>query len=256
MIDPITIEQRHRDACADYLLLTRHVTKRDAQAIRDGKWDDTPHVRFFAERDHMPRPTDTARAGEGERDAFDRGWEACERKWNGPSAAGYPTDIDAAWELDQIGRPSLASVSQRVGECTGCGSTETIEQIRAKNPKALSCCPERDMRQRIYRLPVIRRYDYSGEHREWTENVVLPQQLVDEIQRDALTATPSPVTDETALSGEDRPDFSFHRVLREMRNGMTAHKWWRKVDGTPAQNDLPVIAANIAIRLLQEQHNG
>lgn len=30
--------------------------------------------------------------------------------------------------------------------CTGCGSTETIEQIRASNPGALSCCPERDMR--------------------------------------------------------------------------------------------------------------
>lgn len=30
-------------------------------------------------------------------------------------------------------------------ECTGCGSRDTIEAIRAKHPKALSCCPERDM---------------------------------------------------------------------------------------------------------------
>ena len=29
--------------------------------------------------------------------------------------------------------------------CTGCGSTETIEEIRAKYPQAISCCPERDM---------------------------------------------------------------------------------------------------------------
>lgn len=29
--------------------------------------------------------------------------------------------------------------------CTGCGSTETIEQIRAQHPNALSCCPERRM---------------------------------------------------------------------------------------------------------------
>lgn len=29
--------------------------------------------------------------------------------------------------------------------CTGCGSTETIEQIRARLPRALSCCPERKM---------------------------------------------------------------------------------------------------------------
>lgn len=29
--------------------------------------------------------------------------------------------------------------------CTGCGSTKTIEEIRAENPAALSCCPERHM---------------------------------------------------------------------------------------------------------------
>lgn len=29
--------------------------------------------------------------------------------------------------------------------CTGCGSTETIEEIRARNPLADSCCPERTM---------------------------------------------------------------------------------------------------------------
>lgn len=32
--------------------------------------------------------------------------------------------------------------------CTGCGSAETIEEIRAKHPKALSCCPERNMVER------------------------------------------------------------------------------------------------------------
>jgi hypothetical protein len=29
--------------------------------------------------------------------------------------------------------------------CTGCGSTDTIEEIRAKQPGAISCCPERQM---------------------------------------------------------------------------------------------------------------
>lgn len=32
--------------------------------------------------------------------------------------------------------------------CTGCGSTETVEQIRAKHPDAISCCPERNMQER------------------------------------------------------------------------------------------------------------
>jgi hypothetical protein len=30
--------------------------------------------------------------------------------------------------------------------CAGCGSTETLKQIRAKRPQAISCCPERKMK--------------------------------------------------------------------------------------------------------------
>src|ERR1035437_1332079 len=29
--------------------------------------------------------------------------------------------------------------------CSGCGTTESIEEIRARYPRALSCCPERKM---------------------------------------------------------------------------------------------------------------
>lgn len=29
--------------------------------------------------------------------------------------------------------------------CTGCGSTQTIEEIRREHPQAISCCPERNM---------------------------------------------------------------------------------------------------------------
>lgn len=29
--------------------------------------------------------------------------------------------------------------------CTGCGTTRTIKEIKARYPKALSCCPERKM---------------------------------------------------------------------------------------------------------------
>lgn len=30
-------------------------------------------------------------------------------------------------------------------KCAGCGSSETIEEIKARNPDAISCCPERKM---------------------------------------------------------------------------------------------------------------
>ncbi len=33
--------------------------------------------------------------------------------------------------------------------CTGCGSTESVEEIRKHHPAALSCCPERNMQQVI-----------------------------------------------------------------------------------------------------------
>ena len=29
--------------------------------------------------------------------------------------------------------------------CSGCGTTKTLEAIKAANPQALSCCPERKM---------------------------------------------------------------------------------------------------------------
>jgi hypothetical protein len=29
--------------------------------------------------------------------------------------------------------------------CSGCGTTDSIEEIRARHPEALSCCPERRM---------------------------------------------------------------------------------------------------------------
>ena len=46
-------------------------------------------------------------SGEAEpEEAFRAGWEACERKWEGPSSAGYPTDPDAAWELFDLASPS------------------------------------------------------------------------------------------------------------------------------------------------------
>lgn len=39
--------------------------------------------------------------------------------------------------------PSSDGEGEKV--CTGCGSTKTLEQIRADHPQAISCCPERDM---------------------------------------------------------------------------------------------------------------
>ena len=29
--------------------------------------------------------------------------------------------------------------------CTGCGSVESLEEIKTKHPQAISCCPERKL---------------------------------------------------------------------------------------------------------------
>lgn len=50
-------------------------------------------------------------------------------------------------------RLELIEVSKRIREgragpamaCTGCGCMESIEELRARDPKVLSCCPERKM---------------------------------------------------------------------------------------------------------------
>ena len=43
--------------------------------------------------------------------------------------------------------------------CTGCGSTQTIEELRREHPQAISCCPERrmidDTEARLQRLEKI-----------------------------------------------------------------------------------------------------
>lgn len=45
----------------------------------------------------------------------------------------------------------------------------------------------------------------------------------------------------------------FVEALRDMRAAMVAHPWWRKVQGTPAENDLPVRAASLAMNWLNHE---
>lgn len=45
--------------------------------------------------------------------------------------------------------------------CTGCGSTETIEQIRERHPHALSCCPERDVVDDVFVIKALKREGYA-----------------------------------------------------------------------------------------------
>lgn len=48
-------------------------------------------------------------------------------------------------EPPHIDMSSGVSVFSPPRMCLGCGSTETIEAIRDRNPQAVSCCPEREM---------------------------------------------------------------------------------------------------------------
>jgi len=46
--------------------------------------------------------------------------------------------------------------------CTGCGSTQTIEELRRERPQAISCCPDRWGRgeQRLHPV-ALERYGYA-----------------------------------------------------------------------------------------------
>lgn len=62
----------------------------------------------------------------------------------------------AGWEAYQVeffsnalageqGKAYFKRKLPRLLRCDGCGSEKSIAQIKAENPKALSCCPERNM---------------------------------------------------------------------------------------------------------------
>ncbi len=85
-----------------------------------------------------------------------KGLRNCWEEDEYPSLEAIETYVSAIFDFIKRGgdlEAPTASPSPRVTEappigveaCTGCGSTETIEQIRAKHPGALSCCPERKM---------------------------------------------------------------------------------------------------------------
>ena len=91
-------------------------------------------------------------------------------------AALKRSPAESGTELDDSGEAMV---------CTGCGTTRTVAAIRKSSATAFTCCPERKMipvrhmwdaygrEQRGVTL-VKRMDDYSGEHREWFEEVVLP----------------------------------------------------------------------------------
>lgn len=49
-------------------------------------------------------------------------------------------------------------------ECTGCGSRDSIEEIRRKHPNAISCCPERSMQPVVVYL---REVDAGTDNAAW-----------------------------------------------------------------------------------------
>ena len=55
------------------------------------------------------------------------------------------------------------------------------------------------------------------------------------------------MTDATAPQG---PPGDFTSALRVMREEMMRHPHWRRVEGTPLANDLPVVAARMAVSWL------
>lgn len=50
-------------------------------------------------------------------------------------------------------------------QCTGCGSRDSIEEVRRKHPDAISCCPERNMQPVVVYL---REIDAGTENVFWT----------------------------------------------------------------------------------------
>jgi hypothetical protein len=63
---------------------------------------------------------------------------------------GVATMVQMA-EIDQPGTMRCACCGADIA-CDGCGSRLTIEEIRAKHPRAIACCPERKL---VAALPIV-----------------------------------------------------------------------------------------------------
>lgn len=78
-----------------------------------------------------------------------------------------PASLDEAIEERMADARRTAAASPKFA-CRGCGSTETIEEIRARFPHAIACCPERNMnaiidaRESAPVTPSCRAVDYRG----------------------------------------------------------------------------------------------
>lgn len=102
-----------------------------AADIRSGALDDSPAMTAILA---ALRGTDSVAGAEVEaREEFTAGWEACDRKWEGPSAAGYPEDVDEAWELHDMGRPAYRQTSGGVDLCGEVDVTEAVAHWLAWN---------------------------------------------------------------------------------------------------------------------------
>lgn len=66
--------------------------------------------------------------------------------------AGYVAQraLEAVQKLEALDS-ILEACPTGTWECTGCGSRETVRQIKARNPEALTCCPERKIAVMGYR---------------------------------------------------------------------------------------------------------
>jgi hypothetical protein len=228
----IVVEQRHRDAASRWLAHnvgdSIPLVSLAFDRIPNGKADDHSLVQAFArfERDHMQRPTDTARAGEGVPSISDD-WIA--ERWPDQDAAEVRRRFDAL--MDKIGEtpwrgmPRFPETMQPVLAWAAMLPTERIEVLTA----ALAEVPEhfRDYhyvaekprfgvqrvkmmsvagddghgmgRQAIAITPYVKGYNIAPWIAAASPGNV--GALLAELQR-LRAATPSPVTDEAALSTE------------------------------------------------------
>lgn len=71
-------------------------------------------------------------------------WDSLQPHAHSPLSAQLMREAADALSSRVRGGEDRANV-RRLWRCTGCGSMEGLEQIRAEHPGAISCCPERNM---------------------------------------------------------------------------------------------------------------
>lgn len=180
-----TLSEQERDLLTD----ARHWAE-----VHHSKYDYLPQCIAIIDRLSSPAPEARSQAEAEVAEIEKRHSDWNERPNNAWTDELFHKELNAAHrDRATLLRLLRSRAPEPVMECTGCGSTQSIEEIKAHFPQAISCCPERKMALRS-RAPWVDRdglLDFVAEYMLDHAGIICPEFVDALIASGILKAMPS-----------------------------------------------------------------